>query len=41
MDTWRDRVAEGLGGRVVEIGLGSGLDMAHYPHEVLRGRGGT
>ncbi len=30
----RDRACEGLHGRVVEIGFGSGLNVAHYPSEV-------
>lgn len=31
---WRAKVAEGLAGTVVEIGFGSGLNMAAYPREV-------
>jgi SAM-dependent methyltransferase len=34
MDGWRARATEGLRGRVVEIGFGSGLNVAHYPAEV-------
>jgi len=30
----RARTAEGLGGRVVEIGFGSGFNVPHYPPEV-------
>jgi ubiquinone/menaquinone biosynthesis C-methylase UbiE len=33
-DRWRVRAAAGLSGRVVEIGFGSGLNLAHYPPEV-------
>ena len=33
-DHWRARAAEGLCGRVVEIGFGSGLNVRHYPSEV-------
>jgi SAM-dependent methyltransferase len=33
-DRWRARVAEGLSGRVVEIGFGSGRNVPHYPPEV-------
>ena len=33
-DKWRVRTAEGLSGRVVEIGFGSGLNLPHYPPEV-------
>jgi len=31
---WRSEVTAGLSGRVVEIGFGSGLNVAHYPPEV-------
>lgn len=31
---WRARVATGLAGQVVEIGFGSGLNMAAYPADV-------
>lgn len=31
---WRDEVAAGLTGRVVEIGFGSGLNQRHYPASV-------
>ena len=34
MARWRAEVAEGLHGRVVEIGFGSGLNVEHYPPEV-------
>lgn len=33
-DEWRARTTEGLAGRVVEIGFGSGLNLPHYPPEV-------
>lgn len=33
-DKYRARTAEGLSGRVVEIGFGSGLNLPHYPPEV-------
>jgi SAM-dependent methyltransferase len=33
-DKFRARAAEGLTGRVVEIGFGSGLNLPHYPPEV-------
>ena len=33
-DRWRAQTASGLSGRVVEIGFGSGLNLAHYPPEV-------
>jgi SAM-dependent methyltransferase len=34
MTIWRAKVTEGLEGRVVEIGFGSGLNLAHYPATV-------
>jgi ubiquinone/menaquinone biosynthesis C-methylase UbiE len=33
-DRWRAQAAEGLLGRVVEIGFGSGLNVPHYPSDV-------
>jgi SAM-dependent methyltransferase len=30
-DRWRARAADGLSGRVIEIGFGSGLNLPHYP----------
>lgn len=33
---WRAQVTEGLVGRVVEIGFGSGLNIGHYPSEVTQ-----
>jgi ubiquinone/menaquinone biosynthesis C-methylase UbiE len=33
-DPWRARTTEGLTGRVVEIGFGSGLNVPHYPSDV-------
>ena len=35
-DKFRARTTEGLSGRVVEIGFGSGLNLPHYPPEVER-----
>lgn len=34
MEKWRAQVVEGLRGRVVEIGFGSGLNVEHYPAEI-------
>ncbi|MGO8873846.1 MAG: class I SAM-dependent methyltransferase [Acidimicrobiales bacterium] len=34
MRHWRADVTDGLAGRVVEIGFGSGLNVRHYPPEV-------
>lgn len=34
LTAWRAQVADGLEGRVVEIGFGSGLNMAAYPSAV-------
>ena len=34
MERWRARAAEGLHGRIVEIGFGSGLNVPVYPAEV-------
>ena len=31
---WRAQATEGLSGRVVEVGFGSGLNLAHYPKDV-------
>lgn len=36
MERWRRRVTDGLAGTVVEIGFGSGLNMAAYPPEVTK-----
>ncbi|MCZ7627668.1 MAG: hypothetical protein M5U19_00510 [Microthrixaceae bacterium] len=36
MERWRRRVTDGLSGTVVEIGFGSGLNMAAYPPEVTK-----
>jgi SAM-dependent methyltransferase len=34
MAKWRSQVVEGLRGRVVEVGFGSGLNVEHYPSEI-------
>jgi ubiquinone/menaquinone biosynthesis C-methylase UbiE len=34
LDRWRAEVTEGLTGRVVEVGFGSGLNTDYYPAEV-------
>lgn len=36
MDRWRRRVTDGLSGTVIEIGFGSGLNMAAYPPDVTK-----
>jgi SAM-dependent methyltransferase len=33
-DRWRARATDGLCGRVIEIGFGSGLNVRHYPSDV-------
>ena len=33
-DGWRAKATDGLAGRVVEIGFGSGLNVPHYPSDV-------
>jgi ubiquinone/menaquinone biosynthesis C-methylase UbiE len=35
-DRWRAEASEGLSGTVLEIGFGSGLNLAHYPGQVER-----
>lgn len=35
MGSWRAEAVAGLHGRVVEIGFGSGLNVEHYPAEVV------
>ena len=29
--SWRREVTDGLAGRILEIGFGSGLNLEHYP----------
>jgi len=36
LGVWRAQLTAGLSGRVVEIGFGSGHNMAHYPPEVTQ-----
>lgn len=35
LDEWRHRACEPLHGRVLEVGFGSGLNLRHYPAEVV------
>jgi ubiquinone/menaquinone biosynthesis C-methylase UbiE len=34
LDRWRAQATAGLSGRVLEVGFGSGLNLAHYPADV-------
>lgn len=34
--TWREQVCAGVGGEVLEVGFGSGTNLAHYPAAVDR-----
>jgi ubiquinone/menaquinone biosynthesis C-methylase UbiE len=34
LDRWRLQAVDGLSGRVVEVGFGSGLNVRHYPSDV-------
>ena len=36
MSPWREKACAGLSGEVLEIGFGSGLNVAHYPPSVTR-----